>query len=70
MHRIKMLVERTKYAFKAKGENVCSRVFEIELKVDIPIFGPMFERVVLDHLKENEAQDFKLTVDIAKKHLG
>ena len=57
-------------AYVVRGDNRCARVFEIELVVDIPVFGPMFEKVVMEHLRKNEDQDFKLTVQIAKKHLG
>ena len=56
--------------YKENGANQCVRVFEISLTVDIPIFGPMFEKVVLEILKKNEEQDFRLTTNIAQKHLS
>jgi hypothetical protein len=56
--------------YKESGANQCVRVFEINLIVDIPIFGPMFEKVVLDLLKRNEEQDFRLTTKIAKQQLS
>ena len=56
--------------YVTRGDNRCARIFEIELVVNLPIIGPMFERLVMEHLRKNEEQDFGLTVEIAKKHLG
>ena len=53
-----------------RGEDRSARIFEVELRVNIPIFGQMFEKLVIDHLKSNEEQDFNLTAKIAAEHLG
>jgi hypothetical protein len=55
--------------YLARGENTSARIFEIDLIINIPVFGPMFEKLIMDHLRKNEEQDFKFTVQIAQKHL-
>lgn len=56
--------------FVEKGPEKCARRFEIHLTVKIPVFGPMFEKLVMELLKKNEDQDYQLSVKTAKKHFG
>jgi len=48
--------------FSEKGKDKCSRTFNIELKVKIPVLGALLEAMVLDYLKKNEEQDFNMCV--------
>jgi len=61
----KQITCRGKTVFAAAGENRSSRTFEVELKVDIPVFGAMIEGLVMEYLKKNEDQDYRLCL----KHL-
>lgn len=54
-------------AFAAASGNKTSRVFQMMINVDIPVFGPMAEKLIVDLLKKNEAQDFKLGTEAVEK---
>ncbi|MFA6450916.1 MAG: DUF2505 family protein [bacterium] len=56
-----------KTSYFEKSPDKCGRTFEIMLKVDIPIFGPIFENFILGALKQNEEQDFILSVKSLEK---
>ncbi len=59
-----------KTAYIDKGPNKSGRIFEMTLKVDIPIFGPMLENLVQGILKKNEEQDFILSAKSLDKVYG
>lgn len=56
--------------FRENGADKCVRQFDIELKVKIPVFGAIFEGLVVDYLKKNEEQDFKLSAKALEKAFG
>ena len=56
--------------FKASGTDKCIRDFYIDLKVNIPVLGPLVEGLVIDFLKKNEEQDFNLSARALEKALG
>ena len=56
--------------FESRGPNQCARIFTIQLHVDIPIVGSMFEKLVMEHLKKNEEQDYNLSIKIVREKLG
>ena len=47
-------------AFKENGKDKCLRTFNIELKIKIPVLGPIAEGFVMDVLKKNEEQDYQM----------
>ncbi|HOX28188.1 MAG TPA: DUF2505 family protein [bacterium] len=65
----KQVTCKGKTVFLQKGADKCDRTFEIELKVDIPIVGIILENLVLNALKQNEEQDFLLSVKAIEKAL-
>ena len=56
--------------YKPKGKDKCARIFQVELKVSIPVVGQMFEKLVMELLKKNEEKDFELCQKALKEHFG
>jgi len=50
--------------------NKTSRTFQMMLSVDIPVLGSVAEKLIIDLLKKNEEQDYKLSLDALTKGLG
>jgi hypothetical protein len=61
---------RGKTTYFDAGNGRSGRTFEIELKVDIPILGGMFESFVSGYLKTSEEQDYNISVKGLKKAYG
>lgn len=56
--------------YKGNGEGKTLRIFKIELKVDIPVAGRIFENLVMGLLEKNEEDDFHQCVKACKKAFG
>jgi len=56
--------------YEPAGEGKCKRTFNVELKVSIPVAGPIFEKLVMELLKKNEDKDFELCNKALKKEFG
>ena len=57
-------------AYMADGPDKMKRIFEITLKIDIPLFGPILEAAIMELLKKNEEQDFKCCAQSLEKKFG
>lgn len=56
--------------FASSNGNKTSRTFQIMIDVNIPVFGPMAEKLIVDLLKKNEEQDYKLGTEAVEKAFG
>ncbi len=48
--------------FYSKGKNKCARLFDIKLRIHIPVVGLVLEMAILELLKKNEEEEYKLSL--------
>jgi hypothetical protein len=51
------------------GDGRCKRVTDGFLTIRLPVFGEMAERIIIDHLKKNMDQEYKMYCETVRRRL-
>lgn len=60
---------RGKMSVAPDGENRCKRITDGYISINVPIVGELAERVIVEHLKKNMAQEYKMFLEVLRKRV-